>query len=338
PEAPDNDTQDLSSLAAGSYVVTVTDAVGTTATATATITQPGSSISLSSVVTKVSTLGGNNGAIDLSVSGGTAGYTYLWSNGASSQDISSLIAGNYSVTVSDSNGCQTNLSVTVETNTNINIVNKQLYLSESLGLDRINPAAPPLDNTTSVTPTLSTGASGVVLENTSTTTATSGSTVTLSHTVGNGENRGLVVSVSSRDRSVSSVTYGGVALVLIGSTTYASDARLYIYGLINPNIGTANVVVTMSGSVSNGVVVSASSFFGIDQTVPLGTFASATGSSSTATVNVSSVAGDYIYDAVTYRNTSNLTVGAGQTERWDLSSGTIRGAGSSELATSTSTT
>lgn len=338
PEAPDNDTQDLSSLAAGSYVVTVTDAVGTTATATATITQPGSSVSLSSVVTKVSSSGGNNGAIDLSVSGGTAGYTYLWSNGATTQDISSLTAGNYTVTVTDGNGCPTNLSVTVETNTNNNIVNKQLYLSESLGLDRINPAAPPLDNTTSVTPTLSTGASGVVLENTSTITSTSGSTVTLSHTIGNGENRCLLVAVSSRDRSVNSITYGGVSLVSVGNRTYGSDARVYLYSLINPNIGTADIVVTMSGSVSNGVVLSASSFFGIDQTVPLGTFASATGSSSTASVNVSSIAGDYIYDVVTFRNTSNLTVGAGQTERWDLSSGTIRGAGSSESATATSST
>ncbi len=338
PESPDNDPQDLLGLAAGSYVVTVTDAVGTTATATATITQPGSSISLSSIVTKVSNSGGSNGAIDLNVAGGTMGYSYLWSNSATTQDITNLTSGNYSVTVTDGNGCTNTLNVMVETNSNINLVNKQLYLSDGSVLDRINPGAPPLDNTTSVTPTLSTGASGVVLNNTTTATATTGSTITLSHTIGNGENRGLVVAVSSRDRSVNAITFGGVSLTLIGSTTSGTDARIYLYGLLNPDIGAANLIVTMSGSVSNGLVVSASSFFGIDQSVPLGTYASATGSSTIPSVNVSSVSGDYIYDAVTYKNTSALTPGSGQTERWDLNSGTVRGAGSSESAISTSTT
>lgn len=55
--------------------------------------------------TAVSCNGESNGAINLNVSGGLAPYTYLWSNGATTQDVSGLSAGTYTVTVTDSRGC-----------------------------------------------------------------------------------------------------------------------------------------------------------------------------------------------------------------------------------------
>ncbi|MBK9638031.1 MAG: SprB repeat-containing protein [Bacteroidetes bacterium] len=61
----------------------------------------------------VSCFGGNNGAINLTVTGGTAGYTYNWSNGFSGEDPSALIAGTYTVTVTDANGCTETTSATV---------------------------------------------------------------------------------------------------------------------------------------------------------------------------------------------------------------------------------
>ncbi|PZX94442.1 hypothetical protein DOS84_07425 [Flavobacterium aquariorum] len=49
--------------------------------------------------------GGTNGSIDLSVSGGSGSYTYSWNNGESTQDISGLASGTYTVTITESNGC-----------------------------------------------------------------------------------------------------------------------------------------------------------------------------------------------------------------------------------------
>ena len=51
--------------------------------------------------------GGSDGSIDLSVSGGSGSYSYLWSNGSTTEDLTSLSAGTYSVNVTDDNSCAT---------------------------------------------------------------------------------------------------------------------------------------------------------------------------------------------------------------------------------------
>jgi hypothetical protein len=103
-------TQDLSNLVAGTYAVTVTDAVGCSAFSSATITQAPAMVL---TTTQVNALCNSLGSIDLSVSGGTPGYTYEWSNGASTQDISNLAADTYTVTVTDANGCTKTTSATI---------------------------------------------------------------------------------------------------------------------------------------------------------------------------------------------------------------------------------
>ncbi len=62
-------------------------------------------VNISSVITAVSCNGANDGRINLNISGGTAPYTCEWNNGATTQDISGLSAGEYTVTVTDSRGC-----------------------------------------------------------------------------------------------------------------------------------------------------------------------------------------------------------------------------------------
>lgn len=97
-------TEDISSLSPGTYSLTVTDASGCTRSGSWTITQP-LAIFVGQTITDVDCFGANNGAIDITVSGGIAPYSYAWSNGATTQDINGLSGGNYSVTITDSNGC-----------------------------------------------------------------------------------------------------------------------------------------------------------------------------------------------------------------------------------------
>ena len=69
-------------------------------------------ISVDNIV-DVTTFNGTDGSIDISIIGGTGPYTYLWSNGSTTQDISGVIAGTYIVTVTDSTGLQATQSITV---------------------------------------------------------------------------------------------------------------------------------------------------------------------------------------------------------------------------------
>lgn len=100
-------TEDISGLAAGYYTVTVTDANGCTQTLTVQVSSPAPIVASA---TKVNPTCGINGSINLSVAGGVAPYSYLWSNGAVTQDISGLSPGWYTVTITDGNGCTTSLA------------------------------------------------------------------------------------------------------------------------------------------------------------------------------------------------------------------------------------
>ncbi len=104
--------EDISGLAPGIYQLVVTDANGSTATVSAEITQPDILIA-SATGTNVNCFGGSNGTAAVNASGGTAPYTYLWSNAATTNSISGLAAGNYTVTVTDANGCARTASYTV---------------------------------------------------------------------------------------------------------------------------------------------------------------------------------------------------------------------------------
>jgi len=88
-------------LAAGTYTVTVTDDANCTAVATVTVTQPATPIELSCGGTNVTCNGGSNGTASVIASGGTPGYSFLWSNGQATSSISGLTAGTYTVTVTD---------------------------------------------------------------------------------------------------------------------------------------------------------------------------------------------------------------------------------------------
>jgi hypothetical protein len=99
-----------SSLSAGTYTVTVTDAVGRIVTTSCTITEP-TLLVASDDHSNVSCNGGSNGSVSLSFSGGTSPYSVSFNGGAfvaqtSGVSYSSLSAGTYSWTVKDANGCE----------------------------------------------------------------------------------------------------------------------------------------------------------------------------------------------------------------------------------------
>src|SRR5690606_28432299 len=104
-------TQDLSNLVAGTYNATITDANNCTLEISVEITEPLSNFNMTAIPTDVSCHGDSDGAIDLTVSGGTPDYSYAWSyNGITTQDLTNVPAGTYTVTVTDENGCTGTIS------------------------------------------------------------------------------------------------------------------------------------------------------------------------------------------------------------------------------------
>ena len=103
-------TEDISGLAPGNYSVVVTDAVGCNDAFVATIEAVcPDNLGITHEITNESALGANDGAIDITVNGGTPPYFYSWNTGASTEDISGLGGGSYCVLVADSGGCTANL-------------------------------------------------------------------------------------------------------------------------------------------------------------------------------------------------------------------------------------
>ena len=98
-----NDT--ITGLCAGVYTVTVTDAGQNTATATASITQPFLPLSVNVTTTPQICDVAPDGTALAAPEGGTPPYTYLWSNGMTSDSIFGLSEGVFTVTVTDVNGC-----------------------------------------------------------------------------------------------------------------------------------------------------------------------------------------------------------------------------------------
>src|SRR5436190_3472693 len=156
---------------------------------------------------------------------------------------------------------------------------------------------------------------------TTTDSGTAGATsLTWSHTVASGTDRLLVVSgAASSGTGVTSVTYGCQALTLLDSATSGGGgaAKSQLWYLVAPAQGTANVVVNVNQSASFGA--SATTFFGVDQTQPFGTTATAIGVGTTISgATVTSAAGELVVDSVVILNRSPLASGAGQTQLFGL--------------------
>ncbi len=107
-------TATASGLSAGIYSVSVTDKNGClSATSSVSITQPAMLRDSVSLLTAVGCFGGNGGQVSVGIRGGTAPYTYAWSNGKTTYTMSGLSAGTYTLTITDHGGCSNTLLATV---------------------------------------------------------------------------------------------------------------------------------------------------------------------------------------------------------------------------------
>jgi hypothetical protein len=106
--------QNASGLASGLHTVTVTDATGCT-------TQKSFMLTNGAVLTAGSSLRhpsctAANGSVDITTFGGVSPYTYLWSTGATTEDLQNVGAGTYTLKITDAAGCSTERSYTLRVN------------------------------------------------------------------------------------------------------------------------------------------------------------------------------------------------------------------------------
>ncbi|MBN1187724.1 MAG: T9SS type A sorting domain-containing protein [Bacteroidales bacterium] len=111
----DSITEDIDDLDGGTYNVTVTDANGCTEDTSFFVYEPNALLIDYYNITDIHCFGETDGAIDITVSGGIPGYTYVWKQQghtdtlSTDQDISNLSEGNYYVTIIDNNGIGTTI-------------------------------------------------------------------------------------------------------------------------------------------------------------------------------------------------------------------------------------
>ena len=107
-------TQTATALNTGVHTVTVTDDKGCFSSCSITINEPSDSVSCAAVEDNpVECYGETNGEATVTATGGNGGFTYLWDNNETTQTAAALNAGLHSVTVTDSKGCTSICSVTI---------------------------------------------------------------------------------------------------------------------------------------------------------------------------------------------------------------------------------
>lgn len=105
-------TATANGLSAGNWTLVLTDANGCSVSQSVNLTQP-AVISLNVTTQNATCFGGNNGSANASASGGSAPYTYAWSNGQTGTQLSGVSAGSYTLVVTDANGCTASNPVTI---------------------------------------------------------------------------------------------------------------------------------------------------------------------------------------------------------------------------------
>jgi uncharacterized repeat protein (TIGR01451 family) len=154
-------------------------------------------------------------------------------------------------------------------------------------------------------------------------------TLTIPHTTA-GANRLMLVGVSinitrAPATAVVGVTYGATALTLVGAHNDAGNTRrVELWSLLAPATGPASVIVTVNipAARTEGIAAGVTTFTGVDQSVPLGTFTSADGAAATnSQADVPSVINGMILDTLAIGGDQTAAVSGPQASQWNLNTG-----------------
>jgi hypothetical protein len=241
-------TEDRTGLTAGAYSVTITDAAGATGVVNNIIVTQPSALVATTVQTNIACNGGTNGTAAVTPAGGTAPYTYRWSTGATTQGLTGLAAGSYSVTVTDANGCTivSNLTITQPTPlvattsqtdaTTIGGSNGSATITVSGGTPSYTYAWSPNVSTTATASNLRAGSYTV------TATDANGCTITRSFTIGQPSTPTITITPAT-------LANGTVGTAYSQTITASGGTAPYSYGLTAGALPTG-LSLTSAGTLS----------------------------------------------------------------------------------------
>ncbi len=244
--ANNQSTSTATGLGTGTYSVTVTDNNSCPATATTTISEP-PVISVSTSVTNVNCNGGNDGTGLVTVSGGTSPFSYLWSNGQTSQTATGLVANNYSVTITDSKGCLSTASVSISQTTLITLsasgANSSCGLSDGMAIVNVSGGITPYSFSWNTSPAQFNDTAGNVPAGTYSVTVTDNNLCSKTTSVLISDNAGPTPT-----------------LISSGPTTFCSGDSVTLSSSV------ANTYLWSNGFTTQGITVSASGNYSVTVT------------------------------------------------------------------------